>query len=70
MTDEPIPANVLDALEEVRAEGLTNMLASKVVIRLAADCDADAAIWLREHDSRYMEALTAMGERRQLVHDR
>ena len=64
MTDEPIPENVLDALEEVRTEGLTNMLASRMVIFLMADYDPDAAIWLREHPNRYMEALTAMGERR------
>ncbi|HAM40580.1 MAG TPA: hypothetical protein DCP69_04395 [Candidatus Omnitrophica bacterium] len=60
MTDEPIPENVLDALEEVRTEGLTNMLASRMVIFLMADYDPDAAIWLREHPNRYMEALTAI----------
>ena len=70
MTDEPIPENVLDALESVRASGLTNMLASRTVSLLMAEFDEDAATWLREHPSRYMEALTAMGERRQLAHDR
>ena len=59
---EAIPENVLEALEEVRAEGLTNMLARNTVIGLMVD--EDAAHWLDYNEGRYMEALIAMGERR------
>ncbi len=67
---EEIPKAVLEALEEVRASGVTNMLARTVVIQemLNADDDDDqarkASLWLYDNEGRYMEALTAMGERR------
>lgn len=57
-----IPENVLEALEEVRAGGETNMLARGVVISLVTDEEAE--VWLIQNKDRYMEALKAMGERR------
>ena len=63
---EQIPECVLVGLETVREDGATNMLARDTVIALVGDlCDDDEAIaWLVENKSRYMEALTTMGERR------
>lgn len=60
-----IPIEVLDALEEVRASGRTNMMARQTVIACAyEDGNYSAANWLADHDSDYMPALTEMGERR------
>ncbi|KKL79241.1 hypothetical protein LCGC14_2016740, partial [marine sediment metagenome] len=68
MTQEEIPESVLIDLEVVREDGATNMLARDTVIALVGDlCDDDEAMaWLIQNKSRYMEALTAMGERRTL----
>ena len=65
-----IPESVLTCLEDVRASGVTNMLARTVVIQelLNADDDDEAAreasLWLYDNEGRYMEALKAMGARR------
>ncbi len=59
---DAVPEEVLDALEEVRASGATNMLAREVVIGLIDDYEAED--WLVENKGRYMEALHKMGERR------
>ncbi len=59
---DAIPEEVLDALEEVRSSGATNMLARTVVIDLIDDYEAED--WLVENKGRYMEALNKMGERR------
>ncbi len=72
-TPDPIPESVLEILETVRSGGETNMLARNTVIRLALEeaddteetQDRQAVSWLVDNQSRYMEALTAMGERRQ-----
>lgn len=61
---EQIPEDVLEALEEVRASGQTNMLDREYVILLANDYSIDAATWIEDNKPRYMEALKAMGERR------
>ncbi len=67
---EQIPEDVLVALEQVRSSGVTNMMARQVVIQEmlnAPDDDAaarEASLWLYDNPDRYMEALTAMGERR------
>ena len=61
MADE-LPDEVLDALEEVREGGLTNMLDRPVVISLVHSGAAED--WLDANRPRYMEALMAMGERR------
>jgi hypothetical protein len=63
--DVDVPEYVLEALEEVRASGLTNMLVSPTVLELISENDAYAAFnWLREHPEAYMSALRQMGERR------
>lgn len=60
-----IPTFVLTALEDVRGEGQTNMLASGAVIALAIDYGhEDAAEWLKDHPDDYMTALTEMGQLR------
>ncbi len=61
---EQIPEDVLVALEQVRSSGVTNMMGRDTVILHANDYSIDAATWLEDNKSRYMEALTAMGERR------
>jgi len=71
MTNEqPIPESVLNALEDVRESGMTNMFARETVIfyvdALGED-EADqfeAVTWLNDNDDRYMEALNEMGARR------
>jgi hypothetical protein len=68
----PIPESVLEALEAVRASGQTNMLARSTVITLVdsyydpdtIDGMDEAIDWLMDNKNRYVEALTAMGERR------
>ena len=65
-----IPEAVLVALEGVRASRVTNMLAREIVIQEILNADDDdelareASIWLYDNSPRYMEALTAMAERR------
>ena len=72
-TETDIPESVLTTLEDGRAGGETNMLARGTVIAIILQ-DADEALdeaayreagmWLYDNEDRYMEALTAMGERR------
>lgn len=75
MTDEktPIPQNVITALAYAREDGSFNMLDTKGVLSVIEDSDTfeeaeggfdadDAAKWLRENRTRYMDALMAMGE--------
>lgn len=65
--EQPVPEYVLDALEDIRDSGLTNMWVSEVVIDLMVSDDFDHALaqdWLDEHPRRYVEALKAMGDRR------
>ena len=66
MTTDTIPEIVLDALEEIRDGGATNMILRQQVMTLISDTDEypEAVLWLYDNDRRYMEALTAMGERR------
>ena len=75
MTEE-IPTEVLDALEFAREDSSYNMLDRDGVISVLLGhiddiigieprIEARKAIdWLVENKNRYMEALTAMGERR------
>jgi hypothetical protein len=65
--NEAIPGYVLDALEDVRDSGLTNMWYSNTVIDLMVSDGCDhplAQAWLEKYPKRYAEALLAMGERR------
>jgi len=70
--NSPIPESVLEALEAVRASGMTNMFARSVVMSLidsyynpdTIDGMDEAIGWLADNQGRYVEALTAMGERR------
>ena len=65
MAEQEIPETVLEALEYVRSEGATNMLARSIVIDLADAAGYDEAIaWLEANSDRYMEALNEMGTRR------
>lgn len=66
METNEIPETVIDALEMVRDSGETNMFSRDAVLYFAnaQGADPDAVIWLYENKARYMEALTAMGERR------
>lgn len=60
-----IPTDVLDALEEVRDSGATNMLNREAVIHLGDWQGFPGAMdWLVENEPRYIEALKAMGDRR------
>lgn len=75
---KPIPDAVLQGLEEVRADGEHNMLERNSIIRdmlQRADTGGSplglqegeyrkAILWLVDNESRYMEALKAMGARR------
>lgn len=65
-TLDPIPDEVLDALEAARDTGKTNMILRQQVMKIISDLDEypAAVLWLYDNDGRYMEALTAMGERR------
>ena len=65
MTNGAIPETVLEALEEIRAGGETNMIMRQTVMKLISDTDEypGAVLWLYDNNNRYMEALTAMGER-------
>lgn len=60
-----IPEEVLDALEAVRASGVTNMFVrGRVLFEIEMVCGAvGAATWLEQNPRRYMDALTAMGQR-------
>ena len=74
-----IPEAVLIGLEEVRADGEHNMYGRDAVIHdMLGRADAAqwplgieeaeyraAICWLADNDDRYMEALIAMGERRE-----
>ena len=70
MSTEIIPEDVIEALEEVRASGLTNMIEFNNVFSLMASMGfASAAVWLCDLDRTdrphlYMRALREMGERR------
>lgn len=68
--DLEIPETVLQALEAVRAGGLTNMYHRSFVIELVDEFNEEAAGWLRFHDRDYMTALRAMGERRVAARER
>ncbi len=60
-----IPQDVIDALEEVRESGVTNMLARSVVMHEISENGHHAAyLWLHENDRQYMAALMAMGRQR------
>ncbi len=66
MTDhDTIPEEVIDALEAAREDGSVNMIGRQSVMKLISDLDEypAAVLWLYENDGRYMEALTAMGDR-------
>jgi hypothetical protein len=59
-----IPDYVIDALEEVRNSGETNMMDYPMVTVLALQYGHDeAAIWLRDNKKQFMSALNTMGER-------
>lgn len=65
MTTNGIPEYVLGALATVRASGAASMLARDAVLALISENDEyDAVLWLYDNPKRYMEALKAMGERR------
>jgi hypothetical protein len=64
MTEE-IPKIVLTELEDVRAEGLYNMLDRASIISEISNSEAYA--WLTTNKDRYMEALDLMGRRRTAV---
>lgn len=71
-SNEPIPIEVLDAIEEVRDSGQTNMMSRVTVIHLISEAGHFRAFnWLvggnpdnPDDPIRYLAALTAMGERR------
>lgn len=62
---DPIPDEVIDALEAARDTGEANMIGRQSVMKIISDLDEypAAVLWLYDNDRRYMEALTAMGER-------
>ncbi len=64
-TQDTIPEEVIDALEAAREDGGVNMIGRQSVMKLISDLDEypAAVLWLYENDGRYMEALTAMGDR-------
>lgn len=69
MTNETatdIPASVLDALEEVRTSGETNMMARDTVMAIISrdDLSFEAFAWLADNEPRYMEAVRVNGARR------
>ena len=59
-----VPEYVLEALEEVRASGLTNMFDRQAVLILSGEYSESAEAWLYQNKARYMEALRLMGQRR------
>ena len=61
---EKIPEIVLEELEIVRASGAWNMYDRTGVLSDIQDIKAHD--WLSSHKDDYMQALTAMGERRLL----
>lgn len=62
---DPIPDEVVYALEAARETNETNMLGRQAVMKVISDLDEypAAVLWLYDNPRRYMEALTAMGER-------
>jgi hypothetical protein len=56
-----IPANVIQALADVRESGVINMFDRAGVIDIAAMYDDDAGTWLIANKDRYMDSLNAMG---------
>ena len=64
-TQDPIPDEVLDALEAARETNEVNMLGRQSVMKVISDLDEypAAVLWLYDNPRRYMEALIAMGER-------
>ena len=65
MTIDPIPDEVIDALYAMRETGESNIFARQAVMKIISDLDdyPGAVWWLYENESRYIEALDAMGER-------
>jgi hypothetical protein len=53
-TKVPIPADVLEGLEAVRASGRTNMLDVPMVMKLALEMGfPQTALWISEHQALY-----------------
>ncbi|MCC7449632.1 MAG: hypothetical protein IT324_19585 [Anaerolineae bacterium] len=62
MDEQQIPQNVIEALADVRASGLTNMFDRGTVITLLKWFGhKGAAAWVKAYPQWYMDALNAMG---------
>ena len=67
---DAVPEDVIEALEDVRASGATNMFdRRRVLFELEMRWLFGVVTWLERHPKRYMDALTEMGERRRQAQD-